>query len=139
LHRVEIPLCDTLTNVEKEEGHHESEETSSFSHSETQDGELEELWAQRRVSSDALDQSAEDGTDTSTSTSETNGGHTSALNLGGGNHGSGGCLGDNTAGLHGIADEVAGKGGAGRATQNQAVGGLGAAESGDGALQAGRT
>jgi hypothetical protein len=99
-------LCD----VEEQEAHHESEQTSSFSESETQDGILEELTPQRWVARNTLDQSTENSSDTDTSSGKTNGGQTSSLNLGGSDHGSGGRLGDDTARLLGVADDVASKG-----------------------------
>lgn len=67
------------------------------------------LTAERWVAGDTSDEGTEDGTDTNTSTSKTDGGQTGTLHLRGGHDGSGGGLGDNTTGLHGAANHVGGK------------------------------
>jgi hypothetical protein len=98
-----------LCNVQEQERHHESEQTSGFGEGETQDGVLEELATEGRVAGDTLNETAEDGTDTDTSTSETDGGDTGTLDLGGGDHGGGSGLGDDAAGLDGVADDALGE------------------------------
>jgi hypothetical protein len=121
-----------LKNVEEHEGHHEGEETSCFGHSETQDGVLEELATKGRVAGDTLDQTAEDEADTRTGTSKADGGHTSALDLGGSDEGSGSRLGD-ASGLD-VAADVVGELVAHGAQDEAVVGDLDAAPAHDGTL-----
>lgn len=111
----------TLRNVEKQEGHHESEKTSSFSEGETQNGVLEELTPERWVAGDTLDEGTENGTDTNTSTSETDSGDTSTLDLGGGNHGGGRRLSNDATALDDVAASVVLEGIADRAVHDEAV------------------
>ena len=96
----------TLCNIEEQEGHHESEEASGFSEGETQDGVLEELTPERWVAGDTLDEGSENRTDTNTSTSETDGGDTSALDLGSSDNGGGGRLSDDATGLDHVAGGI---------------------------------
>jgi hypothetical protein len=110
-----------LDNVEKQEGHHEGEQTSGFSEGETKDGVLEELTTERRVASYTLDEATENSTDTNTGTSKTNGGETGTLNLSSSNNSGGRGLGDDATGLDHVAAEVAGDGGASIAAENEAV------------------
>lgn len=125
-----------LKNVEEHEGHHEGEETSSFGESETQDGVLEELATKGRVAGDTLDKPAEDRADTRTGTSEADGGHASALDLGGSDQGSGGRLSDDAAGLDDVAADVVGELTAHRAEDEAVLWGLESALAHDGALDA---
>jgi len=122
-----------LKNVEEHEGHHEGEETSSFGHGETQDGVLEERASKGRVAGDSLDQTAEDKADTGTGTSEADGGHASALELGGSDEGSGSRLND-AAGLHDVAADVVGELVAHGAQDEAVLGDLDGAPAHDGTL-----
>lgn len=97
---------NTLCNIEEQEGHHESEKTSGFGESETENGVLEELTPERWVAGDTLDEGSENRTDTDTSTSKTDCGDTSTLDLGSSDHGGGGRLSDDTAGLDQVAAGV---------------------------------
>ena len=101
-----MPQTAHLCNVEEKEGHHEREQTRSLSEGETENGVLEELTTERGVAGDTLDQSTENRTDTNTSTSQTDRGQTSTLDLSGGNHSSGGGLSDDAAGLNHVASDV---------------------------------
>lgn len=96
--------CTHLCNVEEQERHHEREETSGLSESETQDGVLEELTPEGRVAGNTLDEATENRSDTNTGTGKTNGSETSTLDLSGGNHGGSGGLGDDAT----LLDDVAG-------------------------------
>ena len=125
-------MPSVLKNVEEHEGHHEGEETSSFGESETQDGVLEELATKGRVAGDTLDQTAEDRADTRTGTSEADGGHASALDLGGSDEGSGSRLSDDAAGLDDVAAYVVGELVAHRAQNEAVVGDLDGALAHDG-------
>lgn len=78
------------------------------------------LTSQSRVAGDAVNESAEDGADTDTSTSQADGGSTSAVGLRSREDGGGGRLDDDTAGLHGVADHGRGEGIA-AAVEQQAV------------------
>lgn len=111
----------TLDNVEEQKGHHESEETSSFSEGETQNGVLEELTPEGWVAGDTLDESTEDRSNTNTSTSETDRGHTSTLDLSGSDHGGGGRLSDDAARLDHVATGVVLEGIAEDAVLDEAV------------------
>jgi hypothetical protein len=95
-----------LCNVEEEERHHEREQTSGLSEGETENGVLEELATERGVAGDTLDETTENRADTDTSTSKTDGSDTSTLDLGGGDHGGGGRLSDDAAGLDQVAAGV---------------------------------
>merc|ERR1719510_2570393 len=91
-----------LESKEQQEGHHQAEETHSFRQSETQDGVGEELLLERRVPGVADDERPEDGADTSSRSSDTNGGSSSSNELGSRVNvllGSGGV--DEVGGLHG--------------------------------------
>ncbi|KAH9870877.1 hypothetical protein J1614_006449 [Plenodomus biglobosus] len=110
--------CTHLCDVEEQERHHEREKTSSFSKGETENGVLEELTPEGGVAGDTLDETTENRSDTDTSTGKTNGGQTSALDLGGSDHGGSGGLGDDAT----LLDDVAGGVGAeGAAGSNEAV------------------
>jgi hypothetical protein len=113
------PLCD----VKKQERHHEGEKTSGFSESETQNGILEELTTERWVTSNTLDETSEHRSDTNTSTSKTNSGDTSTLNLGGSNHGSGGRFSNDATRLDHVASHVASKGSTGSVVESKAISG----------------
>jgi hypothetical protein len=78
------------------------------------------LTSEGRVAGNTVDQSGKDGADTDTSTSETNGGSTSAVDLGSSDDGSGSRLDDDTAGLHDSTHHVGGDVVAG-AIEEQAV------------------
>lgn len=119
--------CTHLCNVEEQEGHHEREKTSGLSEGETQDGVLEELTPEGRVTGNTLDEATENRSDTNTSTSETNGGQTGTLDLGGSDHGGGGRLSDDAAGLDDVTAGVVLEGIADRVVHDEAVlGGRGA-------------
>lgn len=96
----------TLCDVEEQEGHHESEETSGLSKGETQNGILEKLAPEGGVAGDTLDETAENRSDTDTSTGKTDRGDTGTLDLGGSDHGGGGGLSDDAAGLDHVAAGV---------------------------------
>ena len=117
-------MPSVLKNVEKHEGHHEGEETSGFGKGEAQDGVLEELTTEGRVAGDASDQRAEHSTDTDTSAGQTDGGNAGTLDLGSSNHGGGGRLSDDAAGLDDVAANVVGEGGAHGAEDEAVLGGL---------------
>lgn len=68
-----------------------------------------------------MDQGGEDGADTDTSTGKTDGGKTGTLHLGSSEDGHGRGLGDDTAGLHGVAGDGGGHAGAGGAVKEQAT------------------
>jgi len=106
-----MPSCHAslFRDIEEQERHHEGEKTRSFGEGETQDGVLEELTTEGRVAGDTLDEAAEDGTDTNTSTGEANGGNAGALDLGRGDHGRGGGLSDDAARLDDVAADVVGE------------------------------
>jgi len=128
-----VPRC--LEHVEQHEGHHEGEETSSFGHSKTEDGDLEELATKGRVAGDTLDQTAEDKADTRTGTSEADRGHASTLDLGGADDGSGSRLSNDAAGLHDVAADVVGELVAHGAQEEAVVADLDGAPAHDGARQ----
>jgi hypothetical protein len=113
--------CTNLSNVEEQERHHESEETSSFGEGETQNGVLEELTPEGWVAGNTLDEGTENRTDTNTGTSETDRGDTSTLDLGGGDHSGGGRLSDDAAGLDHVASGVVLEGIAEGAVLDEAV------------------
>jgi hypothetical protein len=110
-------LCD----VEEEERHHEGEEASSLGEGETENGVLEELTPKGGVAGDTLDEGTENRTDTDTSTSETDGSDTGALNLGSCDHGGGGRLSDDAAGLDDVAAGVVLESIADRVVHDEAV------------------
>jgi hypothetical protein len=110
-------LCD----VKEEERHHEGEEAGGFSEGETENGVLEELTPKGRVACDTLDKGTENRTDTDTSTGETDGSDTGALNLGSCDHGGGGGLSDDAAGLDDVAGGVVLEGIADRVVHDEAV------------------
>merc|ERR1719458_1338111 len=83
-----------LESEEQQEGHHQAEETHSLRQSKSQDGVGEQLLLERRVPGVADDEGPEDGADTSTRPSDSNGGSSSSDELG-----SGGV--DEVGGLHG--------------------------------------
>ena len=58
------------------------------------------------VAGHSLDQGTEHRTDTNTSTSEANGGHTGTLHLSSSDQRRSRCLSDNASGLHGVAGEA---------------------------------
>ena len=113
-----------LCNIEEQEGHHEGEKTSSFRKGETQDSVLEELTTEGRVAGNASDQRAEHGTDTNTSTGETDGSNTGTLNLGSSYHGGGSRLSDDATRLNDVAANVIGEGGAHVAEDEAILGSL---------------
>jgi hypothetical protein len=110
-------LCD----VKEEERHHEGEEASGFSEGETENGVLEKLTPEGRVAGDTLDEGTENRTDTDTSTSETDSSDTGTLDLGSSNHGGGGRLSDDAAGLDDVAAGVVLEGIADRVVHDEAV------------------
>lgn len=118
-----------LVGVQKQEGNHEREETSGLSEGETQNSVREELacardkssakrlvaqanlqtrilTAERRVARNTGDQATEDGSDTDTSTGQTDGSQTSTLSFSSGNDGRSHSLSDDAALLDGIAREL---------------------------------
>ena len=111
----------TLSNVEEQEGHHESEQTGGLSEGETQNGVLEELTPEGWVAGDTLDKGSENGSDTDTSTSETDGGHTGTLDLGGSDHGGSGRLSNDATGLDDLAAGVVLEGVADGAVHDEGV------------------
>ena len=129
-------MRSSLKNVEKHEGHHEGEETSSFGHSETENGELHKLVTKGRVAGDSLDQTAEDKADTRTGTSEADGGHASALDFGGSEEGSGSRLSGDAARLDDIEADFVGELVAHGAHDEAAVGDSDGALAYDGTLHA---
>jgi hypothetical protein len=111
-------LCD----IEEQEGHHESEEAGSFGEGETKNGVLEELTPEGRVAGNTLDEGTENCADTDTSTSKTDGGDTGTLDLGGSDHGGGGRLSNDTAGLDDLAAGVVLEGVADGAVHDERLG-----------------
>lgn len=82
--------------------------------------ECQLLTSEGRVASNTVDERAEDGADTDTSASETNGGGTSTVNLGSSDDGGGSRLDDDASGLHHTTHHVGGEVLAG-AIEEQAV------------------
>ena len=84
---------ESYLREEHEEGEHKSEEANSFSEGETKNGVVEEHTSEVGLASDGDEEVTEDGTDTETNTSESDGGETSADEVetldGDGNGGSG--------------------------------------------------
>jgi len=72
-----------LEGEEQQEGHHQTEETHSFGQSESQNGVGEKLLLEGRVASVADDEGSENGSDTGSGTSDSDGGGTGADELGG--------------------------------------------------------
>lgn len=105
--------CTHLCNVEEQERHHEREETSGLSESETQNGVLEELTPEGRVAGNTLDEATENRSDTNTSTGKTDGSETGTLDLSGSDHGGSGGLGDDATLLDDVAGGVVTEGAAG--------------------------
>jgi hypothetical protein len=118
--------CTHLRDVEEQERHHEREQTSGLSESETQDGVLEKLTPEGGVAGDTLDEATENRSDTDTSTGETNGSETGTLDLGGSDHGGGGRLSDDAALLDDVAGGVVAEGTAG--SDEAVLGGLAGCE-----------
>merc|ERR1719472_254087 len=91
-----------LESEEQQEGHHQTEQTHSLRQGKSQDGVGEQLLLERRVPGVADDKGPEDGADTSTRPSDSNGGSSSSNELGSRVNvllGSGGV--DEVGGLHG--------------------------------------
>jgi len=73
----------TLEGEQEEESHHETEQTHGLGQGESQDSVGEKLLLQGGVAGVANDEGAEDGTDTGSGASHTDGGGTSTDELGG--------------------------------------------------------
>lgn len=73
-----------LEGEEKEESHHQAEESHGLGESESQDGVGEQLLLERRVPGVADDKRSEHGSDSCSGSSDSDGGGTGSDELGGG-------------------------------------------------------